>query len=56
MKVALVIFHKFKFRATCSLSLAVKDSAININQILLNTVSKSPQTGGLLNTYRIVTL
>ena len=35
---------------------AVKESAININQILLNTVSRSPHTGGLLKTYLIVTL
>ena len=45
-----------KHIAICLLSLAVRESAININQILLNTVNKSPQTGGLLKTYRIVTL
>jgi hypothetical protein len=42
--------------AMCSLSLAVRDRAMNISQILLNTVSRSPQTGGLLKTYRMITL
>ena len=29
---------------------------MNTNQILLNTVSRSPHTGGFSNTYRMMTV